>query len=216
MKDRFDLLVFDWDGTLFDSVGWIVECLQLAASDCGLPVPSDMEARSVIGLGLKEAMEVLFPEYPAEMALRLAGCYRRYYSSKVIGADGLFVGVLDMLTELKQRGYRLAVATGKTRSGLNHALALTGTERLFDSTRCADETVSKPNPEMLLQLMSELGIDESRTLMVGDSLHDLRMARNAGVAAVGVGCGANDLAQLMELSPLLCIERTTDLLRFLN
>lgn len=216
MKDRFDLLVFDWDGTLFDSVGWIVECLQQAASGCGLPAPSDQEARSVIGLGLKEAMEALFPEYPPEMAFRVAECYRRYYSSKTIGADGLFAGVFDMLTELRGRGFRLAVATGKTRSGLNHALAATGTKMLFHSTRCADETASKPNPEMLLQLMSELGISGGRTLMVGDSLHDLRMARNAGVPAIGVGCGADDLTQLAQLSPLVCIERTADLLNLLN
>jgi phosphoglycolate phosphatase len=216
MKDQFDLLVFDWDGTLFDSVGWIVECLKQAALDCGLPAPSDQMARSVIGLGLNEAMEALFPEYPVEMAFRLAESYRLYYSSKTISSDGLFAGVFDMLTELRGRGYRLAVATGKTRSGLDHALAATGTENLFHSTRCADETASKPNPEMLLQLMSELGIGVDRTLMVGDSVHDLRMARNAGVPAVGVGCGANDLIELTELSPLVCIERTADLLGFLN
>jgi len=216
MSNRFDLLVFDWDGTLFDSVGWIVGCLQRAACDCGLPVPSDRAAKSVIGLGLKEAMEALFPEHPSKMALRLAESYRRYYSGKMINVDGLFAGVLDMLMELRGRGYRLAVATGKTRVGLNHALAATGTELLFHSTRCADETASKPNPEMLFQLMCELDITQERTLMVGDSLHDLRMARNAGVPAVGVGCGANDLVELTEFGPLACLERTADLLRVLN
>lgn len=216
MRNQFDLLVFDWDGTLFDSVGWIVDCLQRAAHGCGLPIPSDQEAKSVIGLGLMEAMEALFPEYPSEMARRLVEGYRRHYGDRIISADGLFAGVLDMLTELRGRGYRLAVATGKTRAGLNHALAATGTELFFHSTRCADETVSKPNPEMLFQLMSEAGIARERTLMVGDSLHDLRMAHNAGVAAVGVGCGANDLFELAEFDPLACIERTTDLLEILS
>jgi len=216
MSSRFDLLVFDWDGTLFDSVGWIVDCLRQAACDCGLPMPSDRAAKSVIGLGLKEAMEALFPEHPSETAFRLAESYRRYYGGKTIGADGLFAGVPGMLAELRERGYRLAVATGKTRAGLDHALAATGTELLFHSTRCADETASKPDPEMLFQLMSELDIARERTLMVGDSLHDLRMARNAGVPAIGVGCGANDLAELAELGPLACLERTADLLKILN
>ncbi|HYE34553.1 HAD-IA family hydrolase [Methylocaldum sp.] len=216
MNNRFDLLVFDWDGTLFDSVGWIVECLQLAAHDCGLSMPSNHAAKSVIGLGLKEAMETLFPEYPSEMAFRLAESYRRYYGRKTIGADGLFRGVFDMLAELRDQGYRLAVATGKTRSGLDHALAATGTGLFFHATRCADETASKPNPEMLFQLMRELDITEERTLMVGDSLHDLRMAHNAGVAAVGVGCGANDLVELAGFDSLACLDRTADLLKVLN
>lgn len=216
MNGRFDLLVFDWDGTLFDSVGWIVECLQQAAYRCGLPMPSEQAAKAVIGLGLREAMEALFPEHPSEMALRLAENYRRHYNTKTIGADGLFAGVLDMLAELKGRGYRLAIATGKTRTGLDRALAATGTESFFHSTRCADETASKPDPEMLFQLMRELDIAGERTLMVGDSLHDLRMARNAGVSAVGVGCGANDLVELTGFGLLACLERTIDLLDVLN
>jgi phosphoglycolate phosphatase len=181
-----------------------------------LPMPSDQAAKTVIGLGLKEAMAALFPEHPSDMTLRLADSYRRYYSGKAINADGLFAGVLDMLTELKECGYRLAVATGKTRAGLNHALAATGTGLFFHSTRCADETASKPDPEMLFQLMRELDISQERTLMVGDSFHDLRMARNAGVSVVGVGCGANDLAELAEFGPLACIERTADLLKILS
>lgn len=216
MRNRFDLLVFDWDGTLFDSVGWIVECIQRAAYDCGFAVPTEREAKSVIGLGLHEAMEALFSDHPPATALRLAESYRGFYGGRRVSADGLFSGVFEMLTELKECGYLLAVATGKTRAGLNHALNLTRTETLFHSTRCADETASKPNPQMLFQLMNELDVAAEKTLMVGDSLHDLRMAHNAGVAAIGVGCGANELVELAEFDPLACIERTTDLLKFLK
>lgn len=216
MRNRFDLVVFDWDGTLFDSIGWIVECLQRAAYDCGLAVPTEREAKAVIGLGLNEAMEALFPGYPPATSLRLAESYRGFYGGRATGPDSLFSGVAEMLAELKECGYRLAVATGKTRSGLNHALDLTRTEKLFHATRCADETASKPSPQMLFQLMYELEVDAEKTLMVGDSLHDLRMAQNAGVAAIAVGCGANDRVELARLCPFACIERTTDLLEFLR
>lgn len=215
MKERFDLLVFDWDGTLFDSIGWIVESLQYAARECGLPVPGDPAARSVIGLGLHEAMESLYPGASSELALRVAQSYRRYYGSR-LAAMSLFEGMHEMLTELKARGYRLAVATGKARAGLDHALRATGTEGLFHATRCADETASKPDPTMLLQLMGELRVTPERTLMIGDSVHDLRMAQNAGVCAVGVGCGANGMSELTEFNPVVCLRTTAELLSLLS
>ncbi|MGZ8216883.1 HAD-IA family hydrolase [Methylomagnum sp.] len=212
MKDRFDLLVFDWDGTLFDSIGWIVECLQYAAEDCGLPVPSDYEARSVIGLGLLEAMHALYPGSTPDLAARVARSYRRLYNTRTMSAAGLFDGVLDMLEALRGRGYRLAVATGKNRAGLDHILDATGTRDYFHATRAADETASKPNPAMLFQLMDELRVARERTLMIGDSVHDLRMAQNAGIPAVAVGCGANGLDELAELEPLVCLGATADVL----
>lgn len=215
MKNRFDLLVFDWDGTLFDSVDWIVECLKQAAEDCDLPIPSDGEARSVIGLSLRDAMDTLYPGASPALASRVAESYRRYYKAKPITATSLFEGVPDMLAELRGQGYRLAVATGKIRTELDRALYATGTAGLFHATRCADETASKPDPMMLLQLMDELAVGRERTLMIGDSLHDLRMARNAGVSSVGVGCGANGLGQLAELNPLLCLGMTCELLSLL-
>jgi phosphoglycolate phosphatase len=216
MKGRFDLLVFDWDGTLFDSVGWIVECLQQSAEECGLPVPSGEASRSVIGLGLHEAMQALYPGSPPELAARVAESYRRCYGARPLSAMGLFDGVRDMLAELQDRGYRLAVATGKARAGLDHALRSTGTGHLFHATRCADETASKPDPAMLFQLMDQLEVARHRTLMIGDSVHDLRMARNAGVHAVGVGCGADDLDRLAELEPLACLGTTAELLNLLG
>jgi phosphoglycolate phosphatase len=215
MKDRFELLIFDWDGTLTDSIGWIVECLQYAAEECGLEVPSDSAARSVIGLGLHEAMEALYPGSPPELAVRIVQSYRRYYGTRSTSMR-LFDGVREMLVELRARDYRLAVATGKARSGLDHALRATGTEDFFHATRCADETASKPDPTMLFQLMDELAVIPERTLMIGDSVHDLRMANYAGVRSIGVGCGANGLSELTEFGPLACLQATADLLSFLT
>jgi phosphoglycolate phosphatase len=216
MKGRFDLLVFDWDGTLFDSIGWIVECLQRAARDSGLPVPSDTAAKSVIGLSLQGAMATLCPDAPPGTADRLVEHYRRHYNARPATALGLFDGVPELLAELRGRGYQLAVATGKARSGLDHALRATGMEGFFHATRCADETASKPDPEMLLQIMGELGAAPERTLMIGDTLHDLRMASNARVAAVAVGCGAYGLDQLAELNPLACLATPRELLNLLD
>lgn len=212
MKDRFELLVFDWDGTLFDSIGWIVECLQRAAAECGLPIPEEAQARSVIGLGIHEAMATLYPGAPAELTVRLAGIYRRHYGTRSMAELGLFAGVREMLEELRGRGFRLGVATGKGRAGLDHCLGAIGMETFFDATRCADETASKPDPTMLLQIMDELSVAPERTLMIGDSVHDLGMARNAGVAAVGVGCGANVLEELAEWQPLACFGTTVEIL----
>ena len=215
MKDRFELLVFDWDGTLADSIGWIVESLQYAAEDCGLEVPSVSAARSVIGLGLHEAMEALYPGSPPELAVRIAHSYRRHYGTRATDIR-LFAGVPEMLAELRARGYRLAVATGKARRGLDQALRATGTGSFFQASRCADETASKPDPTMLFQLMDELSMTPDRTLMIGDSVHDLKMANSAKVAAVGVGCGANGLSELTEFGPLACLQATVELLNVLD
>jgi phosphoglycolate phosphatase len=208
MKDRFDLLIFDWDGTLFDSIGWIVECLQGAAQASGVPVPSEYLARSVIGLSIQHAMEALCPGAAPGVAERLVEHYRRQYMSRPTTPAGLFEGVPELLTGLRERGYRLAVATGKARSGLDHALRGTGTADWFHITRCADETASKPHPKMLFEIMEALDTPPERALMIGDSLHDLRMAESAGIAAIAVGCGANTLDELAELSPLACLEET--------
>lgn len=215
MKDRFDLLVFDWDGTLFDSISWIVESLQRAAEECRLPIPDEKAAKAIIGLGLMESMQALYPGSSPELAARIAQSYRRHYGSKPATAMGLFEGVEEMLAELQGRGFKLAVATGKARAGLDYALRATGVGHRFHATRCADETASKPDPAMLFQLMDGLGVERERTLMIGDSVHDLHMARNAGVVAVGVGCGANRPDELAELEPLACLKATAELLNLL-
>lgn len=211
MKQRFDLLVFDWDGTLFDSIDWIVLSLQQAARENGLNPPEAAHAKAVIGLSIAEAMCTLFPGVEDELAERLIDAYRRHYDSRHMNAGDLFDGVPDLLAGLRDAGYKLAVATGKGRSGLHHAMQVTETAHLFDAYRCAEETASKPRPDMLLQLMDELDVPAKRTLMIGDSVHDLRMARNAGVASVGVACGANSLEELLALQPMFCLEHTVQL-----
>jgi phosphoglycolate phosphatase len=213
MNDRFDLLVFDWDGTLFDSVGFIAECVQRAAEDCGFPVPDDARAKSIIGLSLMESMQALYPGSPPDWAERMARSYRGFFNARPVAEIVLFDGVVEMLEELRGRGYKLAVATGKARAGLDACLVSTGTAHLFHSTKCADETASKPDPAMLFQLLDELAVGRERTLMIGDSTHDLRMARNAGIAAVAVSCGANQPDDLAEFEPLACLSATTDLLK---
>jgi phosphoglycolate phosphatase len=215
MKDRFGLLVFDWDGTLFNSIDWIVECIQRAAAECDCEIPAPSLARSVIGLGLKEAMETLFPGIERAAAERIARAYRFHFRARPITPDDLFAGVHDTLSRLRQHGYLLAVATSKARIGLDDALAATGTAPLFSATRCAGETASKPDPEMLLQLMRQLGIPRHRTVMIGDSIHDLRMANNAEVDAIGVTCGANGQAELSAHRPLACLSTTAELVNML-
>ena len=215
MKDRYELVVFDWDGTLFDSIGWIVRCLQMAAAESDLEVPTESQARSVIGLSLQQAMDALYPGATEIRAQQLVKHYREHYHKDTGHRLGLFEGVEPVLHQLRDRGYKLAVATGKARSGLDHALNATGLTEFFDATRCADETASKPHPLMVHELLEELRVTHERTLLVGDSLHDLRMADNAGVDVVAVACGANSRAELMALNPLLCLETTPELLNHL-
>ena len=215
MKNRFDLLVFDWDGTLFDSIDWIVASIQESAKACSYPTPSSKLARSVIGLNLDEAMQQLFPDISPQKKSDMVQTYQQHYTSRTMGADDLFHGVLPMLLQLRKAGYMLAVATGKGRRGLRSALNATGTAAYFDATRCADEAESKPHPKMLLQLIEELRVTHSRVLMIGDSVHDLMMANNAGVASVAVACGASDRMDLQRLKPILCLEETRKLVEIL-
>lgn len=203
MPKRFDLLVFDWDGTLMDSAGTIVSSIQNACRDLELPVPSDAASRHVIGLGLREAMEALVPGLDAEACQRLVERYRHYY----LGQDRhipLFEGVAQAIAGMRDAGFLLAVATGKSRRGLDRALEHTGLGAYFHSTRCADECFSKPHPCMIEQIMDELGVAPARTVMIGDTSHDLQMAINAGVDALGAGYGAHPKAHLEALSPLIC------------
>ena len=194
MKPRqFDLIVFDWDGTLSDSTGLIVLCMQSACADIGVPVPSKEKAAYVIGLGLQDALAHAVPDLPRERYRELALRYRHHYTARA-NELVLFDGVLPMLQGLKARNHWLAVATGKNRSGLNEALAHSQMGPLFDATRTADETQSKPHPQMLLELMREFGAAPERTLMIGDTTHDLQLAANAGTASIGVSYGAHESA----------------------
>jgi phosphoglycolate phosphatase len=207
---RFDLIAFDWDGTLFDSTGLIVQCIQNACRDCSLPVPSRETAAYVIGLGLHDALRHAVPSLPPERVPELAGRYRHHYLASA-HALVLFDGTLEMLHALKGRNHLLAVATGKNRKGLDDALAQSQLHGLFDATRTADETMSKPHPLMLQQLMAELGTTPERTLMIGDTTHDLQLARNAGTPRVAVSFGAHDHEAFAEHEPLFVAHSTAEL-----
>ena len=188
---QFDLIVFDWDGTLYDSTALITRCIQAACADVGVPVPSDRDASYVIGLGLAEALQYAAPALPRERYAELGGRYRHHYLARH-HEIAFFDGTLAMLQTLRARGHLLGVATGKSRAGLDAALDTSALVGLFDATRTADETASKPDPRMLRELMRELGVAPARTLMVGDTTHDLQLAANAGTASVGVSYGAHD------------------------
>jgi phosphoglycolate phosphatase len=200
-RKQFDLIVFDWDGTLMDSTATIVKCIQAAARDLGLPVPDDRAASFVIGLGLQEAMQAALPAVDPKYYPRMAERYRYHYLARDQELV-LFHGVREMLADLSQQGYFLAVATGKSRVGLNRAMDAVKLMSLFDATRCADETFSKPHPAMLQELTRELGQDIKRTVMIGDTTHDLQMAINAGAAGVAVHYGAHSAQELQTLAPL--------------
>jgi phosphoglycolate phosphatase len=210
LKSRFDLIVFDWDGTLFDSTALIARCIQNACADVGAPVPSDSDAAYVIGLGLQDALRHVAPGLPEARFPELGLRYRHHYFASQHELS-LFPGTLDMLHALKARQHRLAVATGKNRRGLDDALTHSQLKGLFDSTRTADETASKPDPMMLNELMRELGTAPGRTLMVGDTTHDLLLARNAGTPSVAVSFGAHEHEAFAEFGPLHVAHSTREL-----
>ena len=210
MTRRFDLIAFDWDGTLFDSTALIVRCIQSACRDLGVAVPSDVDAAYVIGLGLHDALRHVTPDLPPERVDELGRRYRHHYLARQHELV-LFEGTLTMLHDLKQRQHFLAVATGKNRTGLDQALAQSELRGLFDATRTSDETASKPHPLMLQELMAQLGTAPERTLMIGDTTHDLLLARNAGTARVAVSYGAHDASAFDEYGPLFVAHSTAEL-----
>lgn len=206
----FDLLVFDWDGTLFDSTGAIVEAMQLASGDVGLPVPTRQAASYVIGLGLSDALRHAIPQIKPEQVPRLIERYRHHYSIRS-GQIILFEGIRDLIVQLHAKGVRLAVATGKSRVGLNEALRQSGLGAYFEATRCADEGMPKPDPWMLNDLGLETGVDPSRMLMIGDTTHDLDLARNAGSQFCGVTYGAHDAQALRDPFAWRVVDTVSDL-----
>lgn len=202
MRSRqFDLIAFDWDGTLFDSTAIIVRCIQAAVADVGGTVPSDRAASYVIGMGLMQALAHAAPDVPPEKYPLLGERYRHHYWAHQHDIS-LFDGVLPMLADLKTRHHWLAVATGKSRRGLDEALQTVELKGVFDGSRTADETAGKPSPLMLHELMREFGVDPARTLMIGDTTHDLQMAVNAGCPSVGVSYGAHEPDAFHALQPL--------------
>jgi len=207
---RFDLIVFDWDGTLADSTQIIAAALQAACRDVGEPVPDDRAARYVIGLGLKDALMHVAPSLPAARYPDIALRYRDHYLARDPEIP-LFDGARALLGDLRDAGYRLGVATGKTRVGLDRALRTQALTDAFDSTRCADEGQPKPHPDMLLRLMERLDVAPDRTLMIGDTTHDIALAHAAGASALAVAYGAHDTDGLHAADPLAIVASVADL-----
>jgi phosphoglycolate phosphatase len=205
VSKRYDLIVFDWDGTVMDSTAIIAASIQAACRDLNLSVPSDEAARYVIGMGLPEALRHTVPDVHESTYEPLTARYRHHFLSQD-AAIPLFAEARETIVELHEQGYWLAVATGKNRNGLNRALAMSELGEYFHATRTADQTFSKPHPAMLLEIMNELGLTADRVLMIGDTTHDLQMAINAGVDAVGVTHGAHSVEQLHALKPLALLD----------
>ena len=201
MPNQFDLIVWDWDGTLADSTGMITQALLKAAEQVGLPKLTEKKASSIIGLGLRESIQALYGDIPAEQAQSLAKQYSlNYYAGE--SDIPLFNGAEETIAELSKQGFKLAVATGKGRRGLNLALEHSGLGKYFQGTRTVDECFSKPHPQMLDELMDQLVVLPERTLMIGDTSYDLQMAQNAGVSAIGVTFGAQSAEQWQDLKPI--------------
>jgi len=205
------LLVFDWDGTLMDSIGAIVACATRTIEDLQLGALSLERIRSTIGLGLRETVEVLSPGCDEEQYGRILARYREHWFATYRDLPLLFEGVRSLLEGFLADGYLLAVATGKSRRGLDYAIAQTGLDGLFHATRTADETFSKPHPKMLHDVFEELGVAPRESIMVGDTTYDLEMARNAGTPAVGVCSGSHPREELVRCEPVVCLESVLDL-----
>ena len=204
MARRYDLIVFDWDGTVMDSTAVIAGSIQAACRDLGLAVPDDETARHVIGLGLDQALRHAVPDMPEALRPDLVARYRHHFLAQD-QAIPLFEGAKETIAELHDAGYWLGVATGKSNAGLSRAMESSSMKGFFHATRTADQTFSKPDPAMLFELMEELGVSAERTLMVGDTTHDVQMAQNAKVDVVAVGHGAHPPEQLQELNPLALV-----------
>lgn len=206
------LIIFDWDGTLSDSTGRIVEAMQAAAAELGVEVPTPAAVRDIIGLGLPEALQILFPALPGDVRAALREGYSSHYRHLDREPCALFPGALTMLEELRGRGWHLAVATGKSRAGLDRVLGALDMTDFFDATRCADETASKPDPLMLRQLLAELDYPAQRAVMVGDSEYDMAMARSGGISAVGVSFGVHSSERLLRHEPAHVVDSLPELL----
>ena len=208
MSQNIELVIFDWDGTLFDSVGQIVASLQYAAQQFEQPLTNEA-AKSIIGLGLPEVMQILFPQVP-DLQPDILQCYADHYVANSKG-DAWFSGVAELLADLKQQGLKLAVATGKSRKGLDRVLTQTHSHEIFDITRAASETKSKPDPLMLQEILAELDVAVECAIMVGDTSYDLEMARNLNMPRIGVSYGVHSIETLQQYQPLTIAHNVQDL-----
>ena len=210
------LIVFDWDGTLMDSEAKIVTCMHSAINDLGMQQRSDDEVRHIIGLGLREALTQLYPEGTDSEYESLVERYRHYFLHADETASPLFEGSRELIESLSQTEHFIAIATGKGRQGLDRVLNETGLADLFHYSRCADETHSKPNPQMLLDIMDYLGVEKEHTLMIGDTVYDLQMASNAGVDSLAVSHGVHEQHLLQECNPLAIVSDINEVAHWLN
>lgn len=215
-RRKYELIVFDWDGTLMDSAAKIVRCFQAAARDAGVPEPEAADVRNIIGLGLDEAMDMLLPQVDAGTRRQVAQCYRRHFVDLDTTVVTLFPGVAEGLDRLHEAGYRLAIATGKARRGLDRVLRDTATAHYFCASRCADEAFSKPHPQMLHDILAYTGVSADRALMVGDTTYDLEMAAAAAVGSLAVSYGAHERERLLRHQPLACLDSFADVCRWLE
>ncbi|MBD8809295.1 MULTISPECIES: HAD-IIIA family hydrolase [Pseudomonas syringae group] len=213
---HYDLLIFDWDGTLADSIGRIIESMRTAAIGGGMEGRDDESIKSIIGLGLPEAIRTLYPSITANDLIDFRQRYADCYMAMDNVPSRLFEGVSESIQAFRDEGYRLAVATGKARRGLDRVLKANAWLDFFDITRAADETASKPDPLMLHEIMAHCDVSPERSLMIGDSSFDLQMARNAGMDSVAVGYGAQSLDSLRAYEPRLAIEHFSELRTWLN
>lgn len=211
----YRLIVFDWDGTIIDSASTIAECIRDAAADLGLAVPTLEQARHVIGLGLHDALRGAVPDLPAERTPEFVARYREHFRARE-NAMGLFAGMRELIEGLRDQKKLLGIATGKSRRGLDRALDATGLRPYFVASRCADETQPKPHPAMLVELMDELDIAPAQALMIGDTSHDLDMARAAGVDAIAVTYGAHAEEGLRACGPRDCVASVAELHQWLT
>jgi len=216
VRPDYKLLIFDWDGTLADSIGRIVESMRAAARLAELPVRDDFSIKGIIGLGLPEAIRTLYPDITANGMLELRQHYADHYTALDVNPSPLFEGVLESIEAFRAHGYHLAVATGKARRGLDRVLKANDWLDYFDITRAADETASKPDPLMLHEIIQHCDVRPEQALMVGDSSFDLLMARNAGIDSVAVGYGAQSLDSLREYQPRLAIDSFSELRTWLG
>lgn len=212
----YRLLIFDWDGTLLDSIGAIVGCTRAALAELELPEVSDDDIRAVIGLGLRETVETICPGCDEQAFWSIVNAYRRHWLGGWNSRPVLFAGVEELLDSLTGEGHVLAVATAKGRQGLNHDLERTGVAPRFETSRTVDEAPSKPNPGMILDILDETGFRREDCLMIGDTRHDLEMAANAGVASVAVLSGSGDRDTLLAGGPLACLSSVVELPRWLG
>ncbi|MGH1461729.1 MAG: HAD-IA family hydrolase [Neptuniibacter sp.] len=212
----YKLLIFDWDGTIIDSASRIISSMQAAARDCSFAIPSDEKVRNIIGLGLPEALEILVPDIDEKGIELMRSSYGHYYLGEDSTPAPLFMGAQHSLESMHKRDMRMAVATGKSRRGLSRAFAETGLGYLFETSRCADETTSKPHPHMLEEILEETGVDPDEAVMIGDTEYDLEMGKRAGMDVIAVSYGAHHVDRLKGYNPVLEVDHFPEIEHWLN